>query len=211
MTQSQISLTDQQHIVLDHVSWDFYEHLLEEVRDRPIRITYDSGSVEIMAPLDTHEYWKSRIGLLIESMCVERNIDFVPSGSVTLRSEQKEKGLEPDECYYIQNAGVVRFKRAGDLAKYPPPDLAIEIDITSRSIPREPIYAALGIPELWRFDGKNLTVLRAADQAHYVSSESSRAFPFLPMNEFARFLMQFEIETYVAVVRAFRDWVSRLP
>jgi Uma2 family endonuclease len=211
LSSSPISLIDQQHIVLDDVSWEFYEHLLEEVGNRPIRITYDSGSVEIMAPLDIHEYWKTRIGQLIEAMCVERNIDFVSGGSVTLRLKRKRKGLEPDECYYVQNAEVVQFKRAGDLTKFPPPDLAIEIDITSRSIEREPIYAALGIPELWRFDGKTLTVLALEDQSHYSPRQSSNAFPFLPMDQFCRFLMKFETEKQVAVIRAFRAWVARLP
>jgi Uma2 family endonuclease len=211
LSSSPISLVDQQHIVIDDVSWEFYEHLLEEVGNRPIRITYDSGSVEIMAPLDIHEYWKSRIRQLIETMCVERDIDYVPSGSVTLKLKKKEKGLEPDECYYVQHAEVVRFKRAGDLTKYPPPDLAIEIDITSRSIARQPIYAALGVPELWRFDGKSLVVLALEDESRYAPRESSGVFPFLPMDEFFRFLIKFESEKHVAVIRAFRAWVARLP
>jgi Uma2 family endonuclease len=121
-----ISLVDQQHIVLDYVSWDFYEHLLEEVTDRPIRITYDSGSIEIMAPLGIHEGWKSRIGLLIETMCIERDIEFICKGSITLRQKKKEKGLEPDVCYYVRNADAVRLKDEIDLSEDPPPDLADE-------------------------------------------------------------------------------------
>jgi Uma2 family endonuclease len=208
---SEISLVDQQHIVLDFISWDFYEHLLEEVADRPIRITYDSGSVEIMAPLGIHEDWKSRIGLLIAMMCVARDIEFRSKGSITLRWKLKEKGLEPDDCYYIQNVDTVRSKSEIDLTKDPPPDLAIEIDITSRSIAREPIYAAFGVPELWRFDGKELTVLWLDDNSRYVPAKSSRAFPFLPMDEFDRFLRKLETERNVTVLNAFRDWVARLP
>src|ERR1700677_3748807 len=95
------SLVDQQHIVLDYMSWEFYERLLEEAGDRPLRITYHNGSIEIMAPLEAHEYGKKRISQLIEGMCQERDIDIVPGGSITFKSREKEAGLEPDECYYV--------------------------------------------------------------------------------------------------------------
>jgi Uma2 family endonuclease len=212
LATTQNSLVDQQHIVLDDVSWEFYEHLLEEVGDRPIRITYDSGSLEIMAPLNIHEYWKTCIGRLIENMCLERDIKMLPGGSTTFRRKDREKGLEPDECYYFQNIDVMRHKRGEmDLTKDPPPDLAVEIDITSRSIAREPIYAALGIPELWRFDGKKLTVLRLAPSGKYKPQKNSGLFPFLPMEEFNRYLKRFEEEDHNAVVRAFQKWVVTLP
>jgi Uma2 family endonuclease len=211
LSSARDSLVDQQHIVLDDVSWEFYQHLLDEVGDRPIRVTYDSGSLEIMAPLNVHEYWKSRIGQLIELMCLERDIQAIPAGSTTFKLEEKEKGLEPDECYYVQHAGAIRFKENLDLTTDPPPDLAVEIDITSRSIARQPIYAALGVPELWRFDGKRLEVLKLGANGAYAPQESSAAFPFLSMTEFSQFLMRFQKEEHNAVVRAFRDWVMRLP
>ncbi len=204
------SLIDQQHIVLDDVSWDFYEHLLEEVGDRPIRITYDDGMLEIMAPLGFHERWKSRIGQLIETMCLERDIPVLPTGSTTFKRKDRKKGLEPDECYYFRHIGVVRKKRTLDLKKDPPPDLAVEIDITHRSIAREPIYAALGVPELWRFDGNRINVLRLDAGKKYRSADSSGIFPFLEMAEFNRFLKRFEDEDHNAVVRAFRKWVVSL-
>jgi Uma2 family endonuclease len=206
-----IPLVDQQHIVLDFISWDFYERLVKEVADRPIRITYDSGSIEIMAPLGVHEGWKSRIGVLIGTMCCARDIEFRCKGNITLRWKEKEKGLEPDDCYYIQNVDAISSKSEVDLAKDPPPDLAIEIDITSRSIEREPIYAAFGVPELWRFDGKKLAVLWLEDRSRYVPAESSRAFPFLPIDEFDHFLGKLETERNVTVLNTFRDWVARLP
>jgi Uma2 family endonuclease len=205
------SLIDQQHIVLDNVSWDFYEHLLAEVGDRPIRITFDSGRLEIMAPLGIHEDWKKRIGQLIELMCLERDIDVRPGGSTTFRRRDKEKGLEPDECYYLTNLDFMRNKTGEmDLTKDPPPDLAVEIDITSSSIARQPIYAALGVPELWRFDGKKLTVSRLARSGEYKPQKSSSLFPFLPMDEFNRFLKRFENESHNTVVRAFQKWVVTL-
>lgn len=211
LSSPQKSLVDQQHIVLDEVSWEFYEHLLDEVGDRPIRVTYDSGSLEIMAPLNVHEYWKKRIGQLIELMCLERDIKVIPAGSTTFKLEEKEKGLEPDECYYIQHADAIRYKDNLDLTIDPPPDLAVEIDITSRSIARQPIYAALGVPELWRFDGKQLGVLRLGPDGQYTAQDGSSVFPFLSMADFNQFLMRFAKEEHNAIVRAFRDWVVRLP
>lgn len=211
LSSAHASLIDQQHIVLDDVSWEFYQHLLDEIGDRPIRVTYDSGSLEIIAPLNVHEYWKKRIGQMIELMCLERDIEVIPAGSTTFKREDKEKGLEPDECYYVQHADAIRFKDELDLMKDPPPDLAVEIDITSRSIARQPIYAVLGVPELWRFDGKRLGVLRLGADGVYASQENSGVFPFLSMVEFNQFLKRFEKEEHNTVMRAFRDWVVRLP
>jgi Uma2 family endonuclease len=206
-----ISLVDQQHIVLDDVSWDFYERLLKEVGDRPIRITYDSGSVEIMAPLSIHERWKWLVGQLIEMMCFERGIRIAAGGSTTFKRRAKKKGLEPDECYYVQQVNAVLTVSDLRSSKDPSPDLAIEIDITRRSIDREPIYAALGVPELWRFDGNRLHVLHLGKTGRYSERKSSQAFPFLPMDRFNLFLQRFESEDPHLVLSEFRDWVVRLP
>jgi len=211
LSSAQNSLIDQQHIVLDDMSWEFYEHLLNEVGDRPIRITYDSGNLEIMAPLNIHEFWKKRIGQLVELMCLERDIKIIPGGSTTFKREDKEKGLEPDECYYVQQADAIRFKDDLDLTVDPAPDLAVEIDITSRSIERQPIYAALGVPELWRFDGKRLNVLTLGTDGRYMPQDNSGVFPFLSIGGFNEFLMRFANEEHNIVVRAFRDWVVGLP
>jgi Uma2 family endonuclease len=121
-----------------------------------------------------------------------------------------KKGLEPDECYYVQHAADVEGKDELDLKKDPPPDLAIEIDITHRSIPRLPIYAALGVPEVWRFDGLKLTVLILGDDGKYRPATSSLAFPFLPMETFSSFLLRLASEPQIAVLREFRDWVKTL-
>src|SRR5207249_12265077 len=95
---------DQQHIVLDDVSWEFYERLLEEIGDRHIWMTYDEGTIEIMSPLPKHERWGAWIALLIELMALERAIRVEPLGSTTFRTRRKKKGLEPDKCFYVQRA-----------------------------------------------------------------------------------------------------------
>src|SRR5437667_1445017 len=103
-TAASIPLAEQQHIVLWDVSWGFYERLLEEIGDRPIRVTFDEGSIEIMSPLPKHEWAKRAIGSLVEEMTIEVGLPLTRFGSTTFRREDKQKGLEPDECYYIANA-----------------------------------------------------------------------------------------------------------
>lgn len=200
----------QQHIVLDGMSWGFYERLLEDIGDRPIRVTFFEGTIEIMSPLFKHEIVKGAISRLIETLALDLGINLLPAGSTTFRRRDKSAGLEPDECYYLKNAAAVRGMERFDPKKFPPPDLAIEVDITSRSIPRQPIYAALGVPELWRFDGKNLEVMILGKNG-YMSADSSIAFPFLKMSQFSQFVHRLLKEDSVIVLKDFRQWVAKLP
>ncbi len=205
-----ISLADQQHLVLTDVSWGFYKSLLEEIDARPLRVTFARGRLEIMPPLPIHEGWKKRIGLMIELVCMELEIPVRMLGNATFRRDDLEVGLEPDECYYLAHFASVRGKPRIDLSIDPPPDLAVEIDITRRSIPRQPIYASLGIPELWRFDGKRLIVLVLTQAGSYEECTSSPAFPFLPMDEFRGFLELARDNDETATMRAFQKWVRTL-
>jgi len=198
-----------QHAVLHDVSWKLYQQLLEEVGDGAIRLTFDNGSLEIMSPLPRHEHWKKRIGRMIEIVSLELNISMVPLGSTTFAREDLQKGLEPDECYYVQHADIFGKDRL-DLTIDPPPDLVVEVDVTSRSIKREPIYAALGVPELWRFADGRLHVLKLARNGRYRAVSQSRCFPFLPLPKSERFLLRLEHEDQTTVLREFRDWVKTL-
>jgi Uma2 family endonuclease len=197
-------------MVLHDVSWDLYKQLLREVGNRPIRMTFDNGSLEIMSPLPRHEKWGNRIGRMIEIISLELNLPIEPLGSTTFKRKKLGKGLEPDECYYIQNAAAVRGKDRFNLAVDPPPDLAVEVDITSRSIKREPIYRALGVPELWRFRANRLAVRLLGPDKTYLPSGVSAAFPFLPLAIFEAFLLRMEHEEQTSVLREFRDWVRTL-
>ena len=204
------TLVDQGNVVLHDVSWEFYEQISRELADRHNHITFDNGDLEIMAPVFlSHESWKSWIGQMIEIVCLERNIAARTAGEMTLGRKDLAKALQPDESYYIQTVSAVSGKKKINLKKDPPPDLAVEVDITRSSIPREPIYAALKVPELWRFNGKKLIILRL-DSGQYRTSKSSSAFPFLPMAEFEKFLRRFETQPQTFVARAFRDWVKSL-
>jgi Uma2 family endonuclease len=204
------ALDETQHLVLDGVSWERYEELLREVGDDAIRVTYDNGAIEIMSPLPKHEKWGARIARLIELMSYERQLTIEPLGSTTFRKKKRNKGLEPDKCFYIANAAAAReIEDEFDPAVHPAPDLAIEIDITRRSIPREPIYAALGVPELWRFQKNALTVRHLKGEA-YVDATTSLSFPFLPMAKFHEYLLRLATEPTNAVLHEFGAWVRSL-
>ena len=206
-----ISLAGQQHIVLEDMSWEFYEHLLNEIGDRHVYVTFDQGSIEIISPLPKHERWGAWIGRLIELMCLEKSIDCEALGSATFRSEAKQRGLEPDKCYYFKEARAARqLEEAWDDSTDPAPELVVEIDITSRSIPREPIYASLGVKELWRFDGNKLQVLHLGPKRKYVVRSRSLALPFLPMAAFAKFVSRMRDNNQIKVLNEFRAWVQSL-
>jgi Uma2 family endonuclease len=197
---------DIQHLVLDDVSWELYEKLLKEVGDRPIRMTYDDGRLEIMSPLPEHEEPKQFIARMIEMLTFELNMPVKSLGSTTFRRKDKAKGLEPDECYYFRDEKKMRGRKRLDLRKDPPPELVVEIDITSRSIDREPIYAALGVPEIWRYDGRKLQCLHLKEGAYQIR-RNSLAFPFLQPSELQQFLLMLPIQGETAAIKAFVSWV----
>ncbi len=197
-----------QRVLLEGVSWTAYERLLKELNDRPIHLTYDDGTLEIFTPGDEHERVKKIVARLIEAYSDETGIDAEGLGSWTLKRKKSKKALEPDECYYVANLKrVVGLKRKLDLKKDPPPDVAIEVDITSGSVPRQPIYAALGVPELWRYDGERFAPLLRQPDGTYAPAAASVAFPAFAMEQLNRCLAIGLAETQSAAVRALREWM----
>jgi Uma2 family endonuclease len=195
-----------QHIVLENASWELYDQLLREVGDRPIRINYDQGRLEMMSPLPEHEEVKTLIHDLIKALVGELNIEIKSLGSTTFRREDKAKGLEPDQCYYFKNERRMRGRKRLNLKKDPPPELVIEIDITHRSVDRETIYAGLGVPEIWRWDGTKLECLELTAGAYRLRTKSL-AFPFLAPADLTRFIRMRSRTGENAILRKFRDWV----
>jgi len=202
---------DPQHLVLEDVSWDFYTRVLEEIGDGAMRVTFDDGRIEIMSPLPEHEGAKTAIARLLEAMADELDLTLHGFGSATFRRKDRQKGLEPDECYYLKNEDKVRGMERFDSAIYPAPDLAIEIDVFGRSISREPIYAQLGVPELWRYNNGTISVKLLQPDMTYLGVSQSPAFPFLPIADFERFIPRMKLERQTTVAREFRQWVKSLP
>lgn len=194
-------------LLLHGVSWDFYEEFLEATKNQRIRHSYDDGELEIMSPLFEHEVPKKRLARLVETLTEELEIPMLCVGSLTLRSRRKAKGLEPDECFYIAHEAVMRRKSSYDPNRDPAPDLAIEVDWTSSSLPRLPLYAKLGVAEVWRSEGGRLTVLVLHEDGEYAASEQSLAFPTLPLDEFRRFVNRDLDMDETTWIRSFRRWV----
>jgi Uma2 family endonuclease len=199
------------HLLLWDVSWELYEKLLEETADRRLYITYDEGSLEVMSPSPEHESGKTNLAIWVAVLAEEKNIPIAKRGSTTLKREGLKKGLEPDECYYIQNERAVRGKKRLELPDDPPPDLAVEIETSRRLINRLPIYAALGVPEVWRSDGQRVECLVLGAEGKYQTVDNSRAFPFLRVGELQRFLAMYPEKDETTILRALREWVRTLP
>jgi len=139
---------------LEHITWNEYEQLLEEMDEHPgMRASYDEGRVEIMGPTHEHERYKEFCNSLVRILSEELSVPVEAAGATTYKREQLMKGAEPDGSFYVQNARAIIGKRQIDLSIDPPPDVVVEIDITSESLGKFPTYAAFGVPEIWRYDG----------------------------------------------------------
>ncbi len=182
--------------------------MLKIVGDRPIRINYDRGRMEIMSPLIRHGNSAYLLGQMVDILAEELDISYLPADPVTLRRPDLNQGVEPDKLYYFgANAAKIRGKWDLDLTIDPPPDLVIEADVTSSSIPWLPIFAALGIPEVWRLDGEDLQFLHLQPDQTYQPRDHSLAFPDFPLADAARFLEQGLISERTAWIRTFRAYV----
>lgn len=198
-----------QHLVMENVSWGLYGQLLRATERQHLSLTYDRGRLEIMSPLPEHERRKKILARCLETLAFERNIPIVCLGSTTFRQKSAKVGLEPDECYYIQHEPQMWSKNEIDLAKDPPPDLAIEVDITRRAIERPSVYARLGVPEIWRFDGQKLRGYLLQNDGAYREIDHSAALPFLAIADLERFLLMIPATREDTVLRSFRDWVRQ--
>lgn len=196
-----------QRLVLGSVPWRTYERLLRVFEDRHLRITYDRGALEIMTLSPEHERFKCLSSYLVLVLVEEVGWNMASFGSMTFKRRKRRRGLEPDECYWIQSEPMVRGKDKIDLRRDPPPDLVIEVDWTHSSLDRLAIFAALLVPEVWRFDRQTLRVHLLGPDGRYAESDRSRAFPFLPMIEVARFVALRSNHSETDVVRQFRSWV----
>jgi Uma2 family endonuclease len=194
-----------QRILLKDVSWQEFETILEELGEhRAARVAYNNGILEIMTPLPEHEINKVFITNFVEIL-LELDIEFLPLGSTTFKNQFMSQGIEPDNCFYIQNEAVIRGKDRLDLTIDPPPDLALEIDVTSRT--HSIIYEALGVTELWRFEKCKLQI-NVLENGKYIESASSLIFPNFPLTQvIPDYLQQCKTIGRNKTMRAFRAWV----
>lgn len=190
-------------IHLSGISWQTYETLLKELSNRRLRLTYNHGNLEIMAPSPEQELGKEVLGHFVETLAEEVKVQIYPLGSTTFKRPELS-GAEPDKCFYIRNIGAVRGKRRLDLIEDPAPDLAVEIDVTSSSQSRLQVYADLGVVEVWIYNGESLAI-QQLQNGIYITSQTSQFFPNIPIPAISGFLQQAETMDYLELVKAFRN------
>jgi Uma2 family endonuclease len=196
--------------VLYDIDWNTYTRLLGvfEKSRRRFRLTYDRGTLEIMSPLWQHEGPTDLLGCFIVVLTEELDMPRRAGRPVTLRRRRKQRGLEPDNCYWIAYAPLVQGKRELDLRVDPPPDLAIEVDVTRSSIDRMSIYAALGVPEIWRLTTGGIA-FHLLESGAYQIRPSSLSFSQLASTDLPPFLAQWGQMDETTIVRQFREWVKQ--
>lgn len=205
---NQIDVQPGQRVLLKNISWDEFEQIIDELGDsRASRLAYYKGVLEIMVPLAGHEDGKIIIGNLVEIILEELDIEFRNLGSTTFKRRDMATGVEPDACFYVRNEAVIRGKEKIDLNFDPPPDLAIEIDITSKSEIKKNSYQALGVGELWIYNGRSLTI-NILQNSQYIESNTSEIFPNLPLLDvIPQYVQQSKVQGRNTVIKAFRAWV----
>jgi Uma2 family endonuclease len=204
-----------QRLAVTEVNWDDYEQLLRWRDDcrRTVRLTYDRGRLEIMFVSNLHGRLRKILALLIESWLAESGGDYLPSGQLTHKRKDLERGFEPDECYYVQNWKAVAGLREIDFTKDPPPDLTIEVEVSRSVLGRLPVFAAFKIPEVWRYDGEKVTILLLQPNGEYAESLASRAIPDFPFAEAPQFLALAAdvLVGFGEIDRRFRQWIRSRP
>jgi Uma2 family endonuclease len=190
------------------VSWEEYEELIEAVGDASgLRISYDSGRLQIMTLSQRHERYSTLIGRIVGQLSLLLRIKVLFYGSVTIKKQRKQKGVEPDACFYVQNATLVGTKDEIDFNVDPPPDVVVEVDLHHESLSKFPIYADLGVPEIWRYDGKALTMHHLRD-GEYVASEASLSLPVLTSGVLTEFLARSPKQDQYDILLAFEEWLK---
>jgi Uma2 family endonuclease len=198
----------EERVVLQNVSWHFYESMLQELgENRSVRLTYDRGVLELMSPLMPHESGKCGIDRLVAVLAEELDLNFKSAGSLTCKREDLKRGAEPDVCYYIQNEPLIRHKEQICLPDDPPPDLVVEVEFSSSAVNKLELYAAMGVPEFWRFDGRELRVF-TLEGGSYMQQDNSPTFVPISIVEIPRFLLEAKRIGEIPMVRQFRAWVQ---
>lgn len=194
---------DQERTILHGISWKTYESLLEDYRDRSApRFAYDRGVLEIKSPSSVHERSNWAVTRLVEIVCEARGLEYDNLGSTTFKRDDLVRGFEPDSCFYIQNIERVADVEEINLRHDPAPDLVIEIDLTSPSLNKLPLYAQIGVPEIWRLlPGDGMTIFLLEEGTYQETNASAALAP----------LSREDIENWVAQSRTMRriEWLRR--
>lgn len=192
-------------LVLNDVPWEEYQELLEEVGEaKGLRISYESGRLQVMTLSTAHESYQFLLNDIVRIVCLRLRVRVLCFGSATMKKQPR--GVEPDLMFYVQTATALGNKIDIDFSIDPPPDIVVEIDLQHQSLSKFPIYAALGVPEIWRFDGKSVTIYHL-EQGEYVATDPSRALPILSSSILTEFLARRQKEDQYETLLAFEEWL----
>jgi Uma2 family endonuclease len=200
-------LVGEQRISIQGVSYQFYKHFCEEVGEQPIRLSFNEGCLEIMVTKSPHEFFKKLLAKLVEAAILELAIPVRSGGAMTFQRDDLEKGFEPDECWWIEHESIVRRVTDFDFRLHPPPDLAVEIEISHSLTNRIGIFAALGVAEIWRFDGHRLRFCLLGPNQTYQDATHSRAFPWLQPQDLIPYLTLPDDVDETTRIRRFVTWL----
>jgi Uma2 family endonuclease len=199
----------EQRVILQNISWQTFKTMLAEMgNNRNSRLAYDNGIVEIMTPLMPHENSNRLIEVFVGVLCEELGLEIKRAGSLTMTRDDLERGAEPDSSYYIQNESLVRDKEHIDLTTDPPPDLVLEVEYSRSKIDKFRLYASMGVPEFWRYNGTVLRVYRL-ENGEYKECSTSPTFTPVSVTEIPRFIQESRKVGEIACTRAFRAWVRQ--
>jgi len=192
--------------VLHGVPPEVYWQFMEVLSDQYLRHSYDGWTLEMMTPRRDHEWIKGLVGRMLEAMALALDIPIQSTGSTTLSRSKHDRGLQPDESYYVGEHVPTVGSETYEPGVDPPPDLAIEVEATNPVVPRLPLFAAIGVPEIWRWTGDEMEFLRLSRGRKYEKTQRSLAFPFIAAADVTRFLQRRDPANENAVVRSFVKW-----
>jgi Uma2 family endonuclease len=204
---NRIKISPGQRIYLPDISWEEFEQILLELGEKRVtKIAYYAGELEIRMPLPEHERIKVLISNLLVVLLEELDLPWESLGSSTFKNERMKTGIEPDDCFYLKNCQAIIGKKRLDLEIDPPPDLAIEIDLTSST--QLSAYEALGVPEIWRYQQGKLAIFILVD-GQYQESVTSASFPMLPIKEGCSRILEHPEILMSEARKGFRQWVRQ--
>ena len=195
-------------LILNDVPWEEYEELLSDLGEGyAVRIAYDRGRLEIMSPTARHEMYKELLLAVVWIIANEADLVLETRGSTTFKEKQLAQGAEPDTCFYLKNADRIIGRGDIDLTRDPAPDIVVEIDVSHQSTGKLSFYAAIGVPEIWRYDERRVKILHLIDR-RYVEMPMSLAFPSVTNQVLSELLEQGKTEGQSAALRSFRQWLQ---
>lgn len=198
-------------VIFQGVTWEEYEELLDQVGEASgLRISYNDGILKVMSLSVEHETCVRFIEALIGAIRIRLRLNIISTGSATIRKQRKKKGNEPDASFYVQTAPAIGNRLDLDFAVDPPPDIVVEVDIHHNSRDNDSIYAALGVPEIWRYDGWEASIRRMQD-VNYIEAETSPALPMITPAILTEYLTRLREEGEFAAIIAFDEWLQTLP